>query len=474
MGTFGTQANAQNRAKRSCFFGFSNLAHDVPPIFPSDLLNSCARFKVNSKFLGDTDFNIFDELENAGDDPANEHLYEPIPSLWQLAFEDLRALMRPLSPPNDSIYKRTVRDGDASVQPAAHCRLTIHYNAYFEHGEQPFDSTYLRGQPMVFVTGQLETLPGLELACLSMRAGEESQFVIPYALLYGDLGCPVRIPPCADGLFIIQLLKVAEVGDDRGLAALSEAERHQYAIVMPQALNVCTKGIDSFRRGDYTMAIRMFHKAVAGLEACTLATEADTEGHRKQLLRLYTNLMLCYNKTGQPRRTCLMFADIERLEIGGRGVRNNSKALFQHGRALLQLGEFKRAAERLQQAQRLQPTNAEITAELKLLAQKQEAHELAERQLWQRAFGTKVVVPKTTAAVDLVDADGAMESQFREMTLQCLEQFSGDERVKTLQLPGGLTSTEVTMVERLISGMSIQLEVRGNAEKTYTLRKVAA
>lgn len=407
--------------------------------------------------------------------------------------------MQPLplaAAPNETVYKRITRKGhtdddDAAVvapsSAGSNCRLTVHYNGYFEGAEQPFDSTYRRGKPFVFVTGQWATLPGLEQACRSMRVGEEAQFIIPYALLYGELGCPPRIPARADALFIMQLLRRTDVGDEQGIERLTAAERVQYAVVMPQARNVYTKAVDAFKRADYATAGRLFHKAVAGLEACTLRDESEATEQQAFVLRLYTNLALVYNKLDRPKRACLMCNEIDRL-LGPQRARQNCKALFQHGRALLRLGDFVRAEEKLRQAQRLQPTNADVTAELKLLAAKQLAYAENERLLCQRAFGmtkalatvddattTKQVEPATVSSTTTTtDAMDELDAAFRSMTVKCLEDFERNATVQTMHLPAGLSGTEVACVERLIAGMRMRLEVRdssGTGDKSYVLRK---
>lgn len=447
----------------------------------SDLLNYGGHFEINSKFNSDDDYNLFPALDDdidahAEDYDENGKLCEAIPSPWQLAFDDLRGLMRPLAATNETVlHKRIVREGHTTAaQPAgSNCRLTVHYNGYFERTEKPFDSTYLRGKPLTFVTGRQATLQGIELACLSMRVGEEAQFLIPYTLLYGELGCPVRIPPKADGLFIVHLLRSTDVGDDSGLEQLTSAERTRYAVVLPQVRNVYAKAVDAFQRTDYTMAGRMFHKAVTGLEACTLRDESEVNEQRAFVLRLYTNLALVYNKLGLPRRTCLMCNEIERL-LGPQAARLNCKAMFQHGRALLQLGDFRRAEEKLRTAHRLQPTNSDITAELKLLADKKETHARNERDMCRRAFGMQslkcVSDEKETVLVDDKDT-----SAFRSMTVKCLENFQRNESVKVLHLPGGLTDAEVHCVKRLIGEMSMSLEVRGGGtdDKSYVIRKTS-
>lgn len=71
--------------------------------------------------------------------------------------------------------------------------VTIHYNAYVEYGDEPYDSTWLRGYPVV---GRLEEsfIVGLNISIASMKKGETSKFLIHPDVAYGKMGCPPRIP----------------------------------------------------------------------------------------------------------------------------------------------------------------------------------------------------------------------------------------------------------------------------------------
>ena len=72
--------------------------------------------------------------------------------------------------------------------------VTIHYNFYKEHDENPFDSSYLRGRPYKFRLDEA-VIPGLAMAVKTMRKNENSRFLIKYHVAFKEHGVPPRIPP---------------------------------------------------------------------------------------------------------------------------------------------------------------------------------------------------------------------------------------------------------------------------------------
>lgn len=425
-----------------------------------DLFKNGGRFKINSDFIDNDDSdNLFPELE------TGEELPETIPSPWQFSFDELRALMKPLPPPNQTIYRKLIKEGKgASHVPGDKCRLTIHYSGYWERATQPFDSTFLQGQPLTFHPGKEEILLGIELAVLLMRVGEESQFVIPYQLLFGELGCPERIQPKADGLFSIHLLKIAEVGDETAVDRITQADRTKFSVVLPKAKDVYMHGKDLFARHEFNGAIRLFHKAVNSLECCKLANEAEQREQMDFLVKMYTNLAVCYNKSDMPKKACLMCNEINRISP----IANNCKALFQNGRALLKLGEFQKAQVKLTQAQRMQPSNPEIAKELKLLSGMLTKHAQAEKDIWQRAFGnpTTKPAPKGEVAVD------SLTSKLATVTLECLNDFEKNPQLRQITFPAGLTNEELNCVSELIRDRPIEMDIVQGQSKEFVLRKV--
>lgn len=91
------------------------------------------------------------------------------------------------------------------AQPTATDAVTVHYTGKLTDGTV-FDSSVSRGEPATFplnrvIAGWTE---GLQL----MKEGGETTFYIPSGLAYGEQGAPGAIPPNADLIFDVQLLKV--------------------------------------------------------------------------------------------------------------------------------------------------------------------------------------------------------------------------------------------------------------------------
>ncbi|KAH9515152.1 Inactive peptidyl-prolyl cis-trans isomerase fkbp6 [Bulinus truncatus] len=86
----------------------------------------------------------------------------------------------------------------------------VHYNAYTEVGQPPYDSTRLRGDPVKLRLGQGNCIEGLEIAILSMAKSELSRFLIQPDYAYGEMGCPPRIPPKAKLIMDVEVLNFTE------------------------------------------------------------------------------------------------------------------------------------------------------------------------------------------------------------------------------------------------------------------------
>jgi FKBP-type peptidyl-prolyl cis-trans isomerase FkpA len=85
--------------------------------------------------------------------------------------------------------------------------VQVHYHGWLESGEL-FDSSVLRGQPIVFELGQGFVIDGWEEGLEGMRVGGERQLVIPPELGYGSEGSG-SIPPEATLIFEVALLNRA-------------------------------------------------------------------------------------------------------------------------------------------------------------------------------------------------------------------------------------------------------------------------
>jgi peptidylprolyl isomerase len=99
-----------------------------------------------------------------------------------------------------------VETGDGE-QPVPGDRVAVHYTGTLEDGTI-FDSSFDRGQPIEFVLGQGQVIPGWEQGIAMMREGGKATLVIPPELAYGPQGAPPTIPPNATLTFEVELVQV--------------------------------------------------------------------------------------------------------------------------------------------------------------------------------------------------------------------------------------------------------------------------
>ncbi len=83
--------------------------------------------------------------------------------------------------------------------------LVVDYIGWLEDGTV-FDTSLL-GQPISFILGVGQVIPGWEEGLLNMRVGGERQLVIPPDLAYGAAG-QGAIPPNATLIFEVELLDI--------------------------------------------------------------------------------------------------------------------------------------------------------------------------------------------------------------------------------------------------------------------------
>ena len=89
--------------------------------------------------------------------------------------------------------------------PAPDDRVVVQYEGSLADGTV-FDSSYVRGQPAMFMVGEL--IPGWQEGLQQMRPGGKARFVIPSDLAYGADGAGGVIPPNAALVFQVELLGI--------------------------------------------------------------------------------------------------------------------------------------------------------------------------------------------------------------------------------------------------------------------------
>ncbi|XP_050080615.1 inactive peptidyl-prolyl cis-trans isomerase shutdown [Anopheles maculipalpis] len=426
------------------------------PINMSDLLHGGTEFQIDTDFKYDEgDDNFIEDDYGSADEDEEKHkqLFSP----WDRTFDELRQKMEPIS---EHIYKRITKAGVGEELPD-NTQVKVDYNVFFEMDVKPADSSTLRGKPFRFVLGAHNVLLGFEQAVKTMRVSEEAQFVISYQLLYGVVGCPPRIKPKADALFVIRLISASPVNDGDALAQLNETERRSYSAVKEKVAQARQYAKDCFKRNLVQKAIAKYLEAVDTLQMCQLKDETEQEEQQKTLIALYTSLAVCYNHRDQPKDACRMVNMLRTLC----NVKQNAKIMYQEGKALMKIGDYDRARKCLLGAQKLEPQDENIQRTLKELNECSARHQQEEKRIWTRAFG---LVDATKKDDKTKEADNVLAEDIK----RSMKVFLEDETCSTLTLPDRFTEKEVQVIEKLADEFNLKLVIHmHNNKKHYKFQK---
>jgi peptidyl-prolyl cis-trans isomerase A (cyclophilin A) len=104
-------------------------------------------------------------------------------------------------------------------------KVSLHYTGTFRRGGKKFDSSVDRNAPLDFQYKVQRMIPGFEEGITLIKEGGKILLFIPYYNAYGKQGRPGSIPPYADLVFEIELLKV---NADAQAAPHNDHDGHQH------------------------------------------------------------------------------------------------------------------------------------------------------------------------------------------------------------------------------------------------------
>lgn len=225
-------------------------------------------------------------------------------------------------------------------------------------------------------------LQGLAVAVSSMRKGETSEFILPYQLLFGELGCFKRIKPKADGLFTIKLISFVDAGNSKAFEELQEKDKNNFSLLKLKSEDVNKSAKESFKTGQIPQAIRAYHDIITLLQCCAIEDPIDIKERNQILYKTFCNLAVCYNKRNDVKKVFSICKEVRKLP----NIEDNCKILFQEARAMITSGDFIDAGNLLQRAIKLEPNNLFIQKEIHLLKIKLLNYKKSSEALWRKAF----------------------------------------------------------------------------------------
>lgn len=394
---------------------------------------------------------------------------------------------------NDKIYKKIFKAGYGTEVDLERKKISYNYSMYLEAVLDPFDSSSLnKKRGIVDIKRGIEPYPGCYLALASMKKGEASLFWISSELMFGKLGkaelksdyvryltneisgCPPRVPPAADILFIAKIV-TSDLGSP---VDIRKESCKSFEALWRAAVNGHKIAIKHFEKQNFSNAIDTFRKWIDKLEDAHLKTDAEEENQKLLLVKMYQNIAVCYNKMGKPERACVMIRELEKLIH----IDNNPKALYAKGKANMILKNFKEARSCFLKAERVATSGSICNAIIELSLQERKQAELksnVESQIRKFEAEAIQIAEKSCKEGDVMQKakDEMLKSvdAFRSKLAETIEEFKHNKMIECLPLGAFIKSHhEINVAEKLCAQHNIRFMGAQllNGEKTiYYLAK---
>jgi FK506-binding protein 6 len=253
------------------------------------------------------------------------------------------------------VLKRILHEGTGNVVPM-YAKCLVHYNAWLDLSDEPFDSSRMRGRKHELKLGACKEIRGFELGVATMKRGELSRFMIYPEYAFGKMGCPPRIPAEAQVMFEIELISFIDQSDLDNVLDMDETQRANATFdkILAATKNLKLEGNDAFKSGNIAKASAKYSRALRMLENARLGDEEDEEKMKSDAHILYMNLSMCDLKMKRSGRAAKYARKALEREPG------NPRAIYRLAKAHHQLGEWDLAKKQFTKALKLEPNNRDI------------------------------------------------------------------------------------------------------------------
>jgi FK506-binding protein 6 len=254
---------------------------------------------------------------------------------------------------NDKIYKNVIFPGYGKVLNfEKNMNIVYKYSMFLEGHSEPFDSNQITRQYSTLHTDdQLFVIPGHALALNTMKNKEEALFWISHELMYGELGIYPRVPPKADILVCLRIVRVLDIKGDP-----VEMKINNFEMILSDAARALRKGNEKFENKDYDSTAKLWEKWIAKLESLHLKNEEEEKAVKKYLVKLYRNLCVCYNKMKLPKKTCIALKLLQKLSP----IEKDKKSLYEKVKAAKMLNDYEEALKYMIMLRRLDPDSRSV------------------------------------------------------------------------------------------------------------------
>ena len=140
-----------------------------------------------------------------------------------------------------------------------------------------------------------------------MRRSEKADILVQPQMAYGLRGCPPRIPPNSEVLFDVELIDWSITPNSEIIDAIDEIHLSDSAweTAKSHAMKLHLEGNDWYKRKKFHKALCAYKSAEKLVSTSRLKDEKEEKEHNALLLKLYTNMAICYNELKQYNDVCI-------------------------------------------------------------------------------------------------------------------------------------------------------------------------
>ena len=183
----------------SLAFDSAGLENSIPP-YTSFFLNV-----KNTKILTQEGYEEEQKKLHEAEEAENQKRLKEEPARIEKFIKEHNVNV---APSETGVYYLEIETGRGSVVDNGDL-VTIHYNLY--NIDDKLIETSFGGDPLQFVYGNNEMVPGIEEALGNMRVGGKATIIVPSKMGFGDVAIDKELPANSTVIFDIELIDVQKV-----------------------------------------------------------------------------------------------------------------------------------------------------------------------------------------------------------------------------------------------------------------------